>query len=166
MLLSTLKVGELPSPTETTTLSVQQDITYLSSMAEKLVIDKKLPIVETRGAFHQCVLSVFVTDKFALSQSDARISVAYNSFHHEADKMEETSVTRHEMKLRVMIRMRKLQKGCTTRSQDSYSSLYSCICRRCRAESHHCCCWNVSIILRPRECNVHQSTIRTLNGTL
>ena len=31
------------------------------------------------GGFSSSVLSVFFTDKFALSQSDARISVAYNS---------------------------------------------------------------------------------------
>ena len=31
------------------------------------------------GGISSSVLSVFFTDKFALSQSDARISVAYNS---------------------------------------------------------------------------------------
>ena len=32
-----------------------------------------------QGGISSSVLSVFFTDKFALSQSDARISVAYNS---------------------------------------------------------------------------------------
>ena len=34
---------------------------------------------ETQGGISSSILSVFFTDKFALSQSDARISVAYNS---------------------------------------------------------------------------------------
>ena len=36
-------------------------------------------IIANQGGISSSVLSVFFTDKFALSQSDARISVAYNS---------------------------------------------------------------------------------------
>ena len=36
-------------------------------------------IPQDQGGISSSVLSVFFTDKFALSQSDARISVAYNS---------------------------------------------------------------------------------------
>ena len=35
--------------------------------------------IELQGGISSSILSVFFTDKFALSQSDARISVAYNS---------------------------------------------------------------------------------------
>ena len=39
----------------------------------------RIPVKSIPGGISSSVLSVFFTDKFALSQSDARISVAYNS---------------------------------------------------------------------------------------
>ena len=51
---------------------------YVSARTSRVRSPKSLT-AGVQGGISSSVLSVFFTDKFALSQSDARISVAYNS---------------------------------------------------------------------------------------